>query len=154
MVVTMCSVSVFADHAHTLTLACSDEDGAAVVGDEFVASVTLGTSDGIQALTTKIVFDPNDFEFGMSDDAKAFYEDFTADSLDYETFEEYYEGEGDYGIKPWIDYDYYDAYQSLKSTEKMDFVSKPDLKAAAVPGLIDGLAPHIELAVLPNTNLP
>ncbi len=60
-------VPAFAAGDLTLT---STKD-AANVGEEFVVTATMDTSNGVKTIGFKIAFDPNDFELGVSEESKA-----------------------------------------------------------------------------------
>ncbi len=116
-VVTMCSFSVFADYASTLTMSTNVTENKAVAGDEFVVTVKVGTTQGMKGLGFKVVYDPNDFELGMSQDAKDIFADYTPD-LGYASFDEFCINEGA-GCASYVDTEYFNEYSGLKTAAKL-----------------------------------
>lgn len=82
MLASMCTFTAFAQNTRTITLSASAEK--ANVGDSIEFLATLSTSNAVKAMGTKIAFDPNDLELGISAESAAVldeYKDFvgTAD---------------------------------------------------------------------------
>lgn len=120
MLATMFSFSVSAaDTLGTLTMTVDAVDNKASQGDEFIASVTLDTSNGIKGFGFKIAFDPDDIELGLSTSAKEVNLDDYAEFIgtpDFPTTESVYEALISH--KSYVDDTYFSTYGSYASNKK------------------------------------